>query len=222
MRKIALTIVIIFTIAAVLSILFFASNKTPQRRITLGMPPIVDESMDSLLQSLEKELEQHQPDAIASLLPGITTEELEQAEAVLGQSIHPEMQALYRWHNGLANNQELFPGFGFWSLNEAIQTNNDFGERGVYTFLPGEKSWLILFPDIAGDGYYYDPERIYETGGVFYNFREDGYYRYFPSIKNLLGAIVECYQSNVYLPNADPDFQAEEQIMNKYGIEYQE
>jgi hypothetical protein len=77
---------------------------------------------------------------------------------------------------------------------------------------------LSLFPDVAGDGYYYDPNKNYATGGIFYNFREAGYYRYFPSIKNLLKAIVECYQNGAYPQDAEPDFDMEDQIMNKYGV----
>lgn len=84
-----------------------------------------------------------------------------------------------------------------------------------------EDNWLILFPDAAGDGYYYDPKRSYEAGGIFYNFREAGYYQYFPSIKNLLKAIVECYQNGVYPREAEADFDIEQQIMNKYGIEFE-
>ena len=132
------------------------------------------------------------------------------------------MQELYRWHNGLANNKELFPGHGFWSLENAIQTNQEFRKKGLYFLLPNEKYWLILFPDSAGDGYYYDPQSNYETGGIFYNFREAGYYRFFPSIKNLLKAIIECYQNDVYPQNANAKFDIEEQIMNKYGVEYQD
>ncbi|NJC97694.1 MAG: hypothetical protein C3F07_14085 [Anaerolineales bacterium] len=81
-----------------------------------------------------------------------------------------------------------------------------------------EKNWLILFPDAEGDGYYYDPKTSYDTGGVFYNFRENSYYRYFPSIRNLLKAIIECYQNGVYPQGSIQDFELEDTIMDKYGI----
>lgn len=189
------------------------------------MPPVVSESMDELLQALETELETNVPDTFQALQPGLNSEELKQAEAMLGRSIHSEMQALYRWHNGLANDKELFPGHGFWSLQDAIETNRElnaqYQESGTGILMQGEESWLVLFPDPAGDGYYYDPVVNYETGGIFYNLREIGYFRYFPSIKNLLKAIVECYRQGAYQVS-EPDFELEELIMNQYGLEVAE
>ena len=88
--------------------------------------------------------------------------------------------------------------------------------------MPQEKDWLILFPDAAGDGYYYNPQVSYEQGGVFYVFREAGYYRYFPSIKNLLKAVVECYLNGAYPQAAEPDYEMEERIMDKYGVVYEQ
>lgn len=213
------------TVLTVAGIIYFVLNfatRASQMPNPSTMPFVVSESMDTLLQSLESELAKHRPEILQSLLPGITPQELEQGEAVLGQAIHPEMQALYRWHNGLANDKELFPGHGFWPLETAIQTNQElamhYKEKGLRLFMAHEKNWLSLFPDGAGDGYYYDPKRDYKAGGVFYNFREAGYYRYFPSVKNLLKAIVECYQNGVYPQGADPDFDMEERIMNNYGF----
>jgi hypothetical protein len=186
------------------------------------MPAVVPDSMNDLLVSLERELEKNRPEILSFLQPGISEAGLEQAEETMRQSIHPEMVELYRWHDGLANDQELFPGFGFWSLEESIQTNQEltrqYQAKGMSLFMAHERNWLTLFPDPAGDGYYYDPSQNYETRGVFYNFRETGYYRYFPSIKNLLKAIVECYQSGAYRPNGETDFQREAQIMDQYSI----
>ena len=223
MRKVFSIATVVLAIVGTIYFLFILNIRTSQVNNTSRMPLVVNESMDTLLQSLESELEKHRPDIVHSLQPGITLEELKQAEETLGQPIHPEMQALYRWHNGLTTDKELFPGHGFWPLKNAIQTNQEltmqYQEKGVSFLMAHEKNWLILFPDGAGDGYYYDPKRSYETGGIFYNFREVGYYRYFPSVKNLIRAIVECYQNGAYPQDADTNFEIEEQIMNKYGIE---
>ena len=222
MRKTMLIMIVVLAIAGIGFSLFKLTFKAAQTPSPSTMPRVVSESMDALLQSLESELARHRPEIIPSLNPGMTAEELEQAERTLGVAIHPEMRALYRWHNGLDDSQELFPGHGFWSLETAIQINQDFWReyeaRGMGFLMAHEKNWLSLFPDAAGDGYYYDPRKEYEAGGVFYNFREAGYYRYFPSIKNLLKAIVECYQNGVYPQGAEPDFDMEDRIMNKYGI----
>jgi hypothetical protein len=221
MRKLFGFILVVLSIAALIYLLFSISFRTLRAPVLSTLPPTVDLSMESLLQSLELELETHHPEIIQSLRPGITSEELEHAETILGQAIHPEMQALYSWHNGLENGKELFPGHGFWSLENAIQTNQEltrqYKEKGVSQMMAHEKNWLVLFPDIAGDGYY-DPKRSYDKGGIFYNFREANYYRFFPSIKNLLTAIMECYESGAYPPGAEPIFELEEQIMDKYGL----
>ena len=186
------------------------------------MPPVVPESMDALLQALEIELNKHNPEIVQLLQPGITDEELGQAETLLGQTIHLEMQALYRWHNGLREERELFPGHGFWSLQYAIhmnrEVNQQYQEKGLGFLMAREEHWLVLFPDGAGDGYYYDRQRKYDTGGVFYNFREAGYYRYFPSLKNLLKALLECYQKGVYSQDSETDFEMEDKIMNRYSL----
>ncbi|NJC97693.1 MAG: hypothetical protein C3F07_14080 [Anaerolineales bacterium] len=128
MRKESLIGLAILTIAGIIYSIFiyFSSvGKAPFSGHPRSMPPVVDETMDELLRSLEIEIERHFPEVIQSLEPGITAEELEKAEAALGQTIHPEMQALYRWHNGLANGEELFPGHSFWSLENAIRTNQE-------------------------------------------------------------------------------------------------
>jgi len=220
MRKIILVLVGILIIAG---IIYTLNIKASDRNGLSKTPLVVNDSVDTLLQSLESELKKYRPEILQSLNPGINDDELNQAEIMLGQAIHPEMQALYRWHNGLANDEELFPGHGFWSLEKAIQMNRElsakYKEKGVGFLMAHEQTWLILFPDPAGDGYYYDSKHDYETGGVFYNFREDGYYQYFPSVKNLLQAIVECYQTGAYPPDGEPNFELQEQIMNKYGFE---
>lgn len=197
------------------------ATRTPT--IVKTMPQIVEDSMESLLQSLETELEMHDPGLVRSLQPCITLEELDRAEAILGQDIHPELRALYSWHNGIEDGKEFIPGHTFWSLEDSIRTNQEanreYQRRGVGWLMVHEKNWLVLFPDPAGDGYYYDPARRYDTGGIFYNFRESGYYRYFPSIKNLLKAIVECYQNGAYSKDGETDFDLEDRIMDQYSLE---
>ncbi len=211
----------LIVLVLVYSLVAFLGRFPPAQRLS-SMPEVVDESMDALLLSLEDELKIHRPDVIPFLQPGISDTQINQAETRLERPIHPEMLALYRWHNGLAHDLELFPGHGFWSLEQSIRTNRELNEqyleKGISLLMAHEEHWLILFPDSAGDGYYYDPEQTYETGGVFYNFREVGYYRYFPSVRNLLKAIVECYQQGAYFPNGTTDFEIEDKILSKYSI----
>jgi cell wall assembly regulator SMI1 len=221
-RAISVTLAVL-AVAGLIICLFILYGSSSQIPNPASTPPVVNESLDELLHDLEAVLNQYRPETIQSLMPGITQEQLGLAESALNQSIHPEIQALYRWHNGLGNEEELFPGYRFWELDRAIQVNqeanNFYKEKGVSLLMAHEKNWLVLFPDFSGDGYYYDLKGSYETGVVFYNFRESNYYRYFPSIKNLLRAIIDCYQNDVYPIDGDPNFEAEDAIMEKYGKE---
>lgn len=190
------------------------------------MPPAVPESMQDLLAALEKTINSHHPDLIHSLRPGISEDELAQAEARLGYPIHPDLAALYRWHNGLEDDRELFPGHSFFSLQGAVRLNDDIQEFPYNLLLSSEKNWLVLFPDPAGDGYYYDPSRTYSAGGVFYTFRENNYFRYFPSLKNLLKAVIEMYEEGLLPYELQPDafdisaqIAREEAILERYGRE---
>lgn len=190
------------------------------------MPPVVEQSMEEVLRAFEAELAAHQPWKDEAWRPGITTADLEQAEGALGHPLHPEMQALYRWHNGLRGGVELFPGYGFMPLEEAIRTNREvnasYASSGLGRLMAREADWLILFPDPAGDGYYYDPVTRYESGGVFFNFSESGYYVRFPSVRNLLVALTECFRQGVYRTGKTTDFDLETSILAKYGRETQE
>jgi hypothetical protein len=104
-------------------------------------------------------------------------------------------------------------------LKRNRQLNADLQQRGYAALLAEEQHWLELFPDGGGDGYYYDPMRPYERGGVFYNFRETGYFIEFPSIKNLLAAIVECYRRGAYAGDGEVQYELEQQILLRYGVE---
>ena len=186
------------------------------------MPAVVNTDLNTLLQNFEAEVLAAQPEVAGLLQPGVTDAELDQAEAALGIPLHPEMRALYRWHNGMKEHSlYLFPGYDFYSLEEALRLRSDsnayFKEKGMELFMAHEFNWLILFPDPAGDGYYYDYKKDYERGGIFFVFRESGYYIHFPSIKNLLAGLIECYQQGAYQGSETVDFKLEQQIMESYG-----
>jgi hypothetical protein len=212
----------VFALIEIVLMLFFLIPREISAPHLESMPPVVEESLETILISLENELAKHRPETKQSLRPGISLEELDEAQAILGQSIHPDMQAVYRWHNGLENDEELFFGYMFWDLDSAIQINLEFQKKGLFILLPHHKDWLILYPDAAGDGYYDTPQGSYDQGGVFYVFRETGYYRYFPSVKNFLMAIVECYQIGPYPQEKEPNYELEEQIMDKYGVVFEQ
>jgi len=188
-----------------------------------AMPPVVDAEMDEILGALTAEVARHRPEAAAALRPGLSEDALMVAERALGTPIHSELRQLFGWHNGMPDTLELFPGHSFTPLDDAVslnkQLNADYAARGFATLMAHERGWLSLFPDPAGDGYYYDPTRPYHQGGVFYNFRETGYFIAFPSIKNLLTALVECFRAGAFGPDDDTEFELERRIMLRFGVE---
>ena len=62
-------------------------------------------------------------------------------------------------------------------------------------FAGHRKSWLHVLDDGAGDGYFYDPERTDAQGAFFFHSAEVGHYVWFPSLRNFLSGVIECYQS---------------------------
>lgn len=224
MRKPDSLIVILALVAAAVAVFFLTRQTAAPASLT--MPPVVDETMPELLEELDAAITEQNPDLFNSLRPGISVKELAQAEMDLGLPIHPDLQALYRWHNGLEDDRELFPGHGFSPLEGAVRLNNEIRQPPWSFLLASERNWLVLFPDPAGDGYYYDPSRTYSTGGVFYTFREDNYVRFFPSLKNLLKAVVEMYAEGLLPYELQPEgfdisaqIAREEEILERYGFE---
>jgi hypothetical protein len=85
-------------------------------------------------------------------------------------------------------------------------------------------SWISLFSDGAGDGYFFDPTRKPSEGAVFYSFLETSSFTFFPSIKNLLSAIADGYEQGIFFvkpgsnpPELDENFEAAEKLWNKFG-----
>jgi hypothetical protein len=70
-------------------------------------------------------------------------------------------------------------------------------QRAAFAIFAGcRRDWLPVLDDGAGDGYFYDPQRADADGAFFYHLAEEGYYVWFPSIRNFLSGVVECYQTH--------------------------
>lgn len=95
-------------------------------------------------------------------------------------------------------------------------------QRTAHNVFSGHRdSWLTLLPDGAGDGYFFDPQRRASDGAVFYHFLETGHYVFFPSAKNLLTGISECYETGVFAVGDDgrlvERYEDAEAVWKKYG-----
>lgn len=219
--RLALPLAGALALGAAIALLLWRGAPLAQQPRTVT--PMADQPIGATLAALEAELARANPEAAAALRPGISAEGLQRAERELGLALHADLRQLYLWHDGAADDVELFPGHSFVSLEAAVQENQElarqYAERGLSLMMAGERHWLSLFADPAGDGYYYDPSRPYAGGGVFYVFRETGYLIRFPSLGHLLAAVVECYRAGAYPRGGEPDFVLEQQIMLRYGVE---
>ena len=77
-------------------------------------------------------------------------------------------------------------------------------QRVAFAVFAGHrKGWVHVLDDGAGDGYFYDPARMDTKGAFFYHLGEGGYYVWFPSFRNFLSGVIECYETRCVRLSAD-------------------
>ncbi len=165
-----------------------------------GLPPVVGETTVQLLARLQATLETNAPLVAQSLQPGLSDAQISQFETQGGFRLSGDLRALYRWHNGLPTNSTvgLLPGQRFVPLAEVVAERALMRQQSgtaFRVFAGHRKSWLHVLDDGAGDGYFYDPERTDAQGAFFFHFAEVGHYIWFPSLRNFLSGVIECYQT---------------------------
>ncbi len=79
---------------------------------------------------------------------------------------------------------------------------------------------MHVLDDGAGDGYFYDPERQETEGAFFYHMAEGSYFIWFPSFRNFLSGVIECYETRCFKLSADgksldEDAQGSEKIWHR-------
>lgn len=193
------------------------------------MPAVVGESMESLLQRFEAILAEKAPKLASALQPGLSEEAISVLESQYSLDFPSELKLLFQWRNGIARTSGILltPLHEFYplenSLKESAVLNEQLQDAGPLAkqMLGPTLSWVPLLQDAAGDGYYFDPNRSPEEGAIFYNFRETGSYVFFPSAKNLVAGLIECYEVDCYHSDSEGriqgDFVRASQIWEKYG-----
>ena len=172
-----------------------------------ALPPVVDQTTDQLLGKLRTVLETKAPFVFASLQPGLSDAQISALESQGDFRLSEDLRAFYRWHNGSATNSTvgLLAGQRFLPLDDAVRKRALFQrhvssaagiERAALSIFTGHRmGWLQILDDGAGDGYFYDPNRTDAQGAFFYHFAEVSYYEWFPSFRNFLAGVIECYES---------------------------
>jgi cell wall assembly regulator SMI1 len=197
------------------------------------LPPRVKASTADLLRRLERVLSAKCPVILANLNPGLSADEITRLKNDSGIKLSKELEEVYAWHNGCKGRTcEFVPGHTFQPLESVIADQRRLAEqnrkmndvqRDVWkTYVSHTDNWLRIFPDAAGDGYFYDPTRTYEEGALFYCFIEMGAYRYFTSLENLLAYFLECYGSGIYSVGANgkdlsEDFKKAADVVKRYA-----
>lgn len=202
------------------------------------MPPVIGLSMAEILRQLESLMQNKPPAVFAELQAGLSDSEISALESKSGITLPDEMKALYRWHNGCGTRNPTLcgpiPGQRFLPLDEALglhnagtnQLANASGvQRAAFEVFAGHtKSWIPLFDDSAGEGYFFDPKRKASEGAFFYHFAEDTYYVFFPSLKNLMAGAAKCYEQDAFAWKTNQtgvglveDFERSQKLWQEFG-----
>lgn len=208
-RKITL---IVCALVAIFAVVAIRVGPTMQRSFFYpkpsGLPPVVEEMTEQLLVRLQAQLETSAQVVARSLQPGLSDAQISELETRGGFRLSADIRALYRWHNGTPTNStiELMPGHRFVPLDEAVAEHMLMHQQSgaaFRVFAGHRKSWLHVLDDGAGDGYFYDLERTDAQGAFFCHFAEGSYYVWFPSLRNFLSGVIECYQTRAVKVAAD-------------------
>lgn len=204
------TVIVILILLVVAALMLRHLQRTffyPRPR---SMPDAVDENIDATLKRFEDALQQHAPDVLAALQPGLPDERIRAIESRYRLRLTDDLRALYRWRNGSSTDEqiELIPGHRFLPLEYAAEqreglrqqvSEQTLVQRIAYRVFAGHRTkWLTVLDDLCGDGYFYDPSRRGSAGSFFYHFAEDRQYRFFPALSNFLSGAIECYESGIY------------------------
>lgn len=190
------------------------------------------ESMSTLLARLESVLRLKAPKTYEGLRPGLSEQEVDAIESKFNVSLPDDLKSFYMWRNGSAGETGGFiPAHRFLPLGEALQypsllakqkSRMSIPERLSYRLFAGyREQWIPILKDPADDGYFYDPERRPSSGCFLFHFAEFGYYIYFPSWKNVVAGVINCYEDGVYHEAAnglESDLRLESALWLKYGV----
>ncbi len=199
-----------------------------------ALPPVVGESTENLLASLETVLESRAENVAQALKPGLSDDQIAALESEGGFRQSDDLRALYRWRNGMSSDSKegLLPGQRFVPLDEVVservllrqQTDGaSSAQRIAFAVFAGHmKGWVHVIDDGAGAGYFYDPKRAETDGAFFYHMAEVRYYVWFPSLRNFLSGLIECYETGAIKYSTDDGgleegYQQTEKIWQRFG-----
>ena len=179
------------------------------------LPPLARATTAELLARLQQTLETNAPGLTRQLQPGLTAAEISSLESAGGFKLPEDIRAFYRWHNGQASGSPdgLLPGQRFLPLEVVVRERALLHQQvaaagflqliSFRVFAGHRASWIQIFDDGSSDGYFVDPGRPDAEGAFFYNFAEARSYTWFPSFRNFLTGLIECYETGAVRVSPD-------------------
>ncbi|WP_449416307.1 HEAT repeat domain-containing protein [Phormidium nigroviride] len=182
-------------------------------------------------------IEQHKPEAVSLLQPGLSDIEIEEIVKDLPIELPQEIYDLYKWRNGSEDSpaQEniayIFNGFCFYPLEIAVKQYRQKLIKRNRSLNINSPGWIEIFFDYIGKerrGYVVIDDSQ-ESGQVVFAYNKDGAESVFQytSLTSMIVTIAECYETGAYSisPHKDftgsvtNDYQKAHQIWCKYNSE---
>ncbi|MCC3405652.1 MAG: HEAT repeat domain-containing protein [Microcoleus sp. PH2017_10_PVI_O_A] len=174
-------------------------------------------SLNQALHRILKWLEEHKPEAISLLQPGLSNREIEELVKDLPIHFPQEVYDLYKWKNGSEDSpaQEnvayIFNGFSFYPLEDAIKIyRHKLIERNWSTRNINTPGWIEIFFCYIGKevGGYVVIDGSQETRQVIFTYNKDGdeVTARYTSLTSMITTIAECYETGAYSISKHEDF----------------
>lgn len=204
-RILALVTPATIIVCGILFYQFLMTPSSPSRPTPTA--PSVTGTTDENLTHLFNTLDTFAPTLSRKLNPGLSEAEIASLEQQYNVKLSQDLQALYRHHNGFSDTSTLdglhtFPPLATVlaerkALHDQVAAEPALQRAVYFKFAGYSHNWLTIFPDPAGDGYYFDPSIANSPGEFFYHFREDSSYFTYPSLRNFLREIATAYESKI-------------------------
>ncbi len=164
------------------------------------MPPVVSESMDEALARFEAALAKTCAPFARAPAAGIVGGENRGVGAGGRLSTDRRDASLVPLANGVPPKDltEIIPLHNFRSLEEAAERHKEVSKSSNDPIIGHMAVWVPVFGNPFGDGYFCDPTRSPEQGAVFECSIELGSFRFYPSLRNLLVGLAECYETGAF------------------------
>jgi cell wall assembly regulator SMI1 len=191
--------------------------------------------MENLLERLELWLRSNRPDYLSRLQHGLALEEISEITAPLGFQLPDEVIKLYQWHNGSQlSGDNFFLVYRFLPLKEAVEDTlllrsaaseyplGGAGESyntGFPNHYDWQDNWFTIFYEVKNRIVTVASNNFTTHASIIINGGEDSWTElWFKSLKGFISAILECYETDLYLLEDSEDFclASDEEIWAKY------